>query len=540
MRNGLVICCMFLVFASCAKMVTPDGGAIDRIAPKSERCEPPQNSLNFKDKGFVVEFDEYIVLDNVSQKLLVSPPLKNKPEISAKLNKLYVKGLDSLTENTTYIFDFGNSITDFNEGNRLDNFKYAFSTGSQIDTLSYQGRVLEGFSLKTVADKYVLLFSDTVLANIYAKPCDYITKTDSSGRFSFSNLADRKYRILVLDDQNQNKMYDLPTESMGFSDFAVSPYLLDSATMAEAKNNVVIYETKKQETQSILRSWFSDKGVFNIAFALPSADNITLDIIKPESEKDIMKEFSPNLDTLRLYSTSPAGFDSIILKVSQADFKEEIVAGRKASKKKSDGEECFSFRSLVRDTLHFFDMTCLSATMPLEDYKFNARLLSGNDTLGVEISRAERLNDFYILDGLEKGRSYTLIIDSATVKDISGRANCAFESKFYLSKESDYGRIVLNYENETSLQTPHIFVLCDLGGKVLRQIAKRAGRGEVVFDNLGEGKYKIKAVVDENGDREWTGADFGNAIRAEKTIWFDKILSVRPSWDMEEQWKIFE
>ena len=147
-----------LLFAACARIVTPSGGAVDRIPPKEMNATPKQNSLNFKDRGFVVEFDEYIVLDNVNQKLLVSPPLRVKPEISAKLKKLYVKGLDSLAENTTYIFDFADAITDFNEGNRLKNFKYAFSTGSQIDSLFYEGRVVEGFSLKNVADKLVLLY----------------------------------------------------------------------------------------------------------------------------------------------------------------------------------------------------------------------------------------------------------------------------------------------------------------------------------------------------------------------------------------------
>ncbi len=539
MKNGLVICCICLALASCAKMVTPDGGAIDRTAPKQTECIPAQNSLGFKSDNFVVEFDEYIVLDNVSQKLLVSPPLKTKPEISAKLNRLYVKGLDSLAENTTYIFDFADAIRDFNEGNRLSNFKYAFSTGNAIDTLYYAGRVLEAYSLKGVAEKYVLLYSDTILANIYDKPCDYITRTDSTGGFVFSNLADKKYRILVLDDKNQNQRYDLPTEGVGFSEFTVTPYALDSASLANAQYNMVYYEDAKQETQSIIRTWFSDKGVFNIAFALPVYEKFTWKLIKPESKGEVLEEFSPNLDTLRFYSTSPTGFDSIILNIEQGDFKEEIVAGRKASKRKSEEGECFSFGSLAKDTLHFFNRTCLSSTLPLADHKFNARLVKENDTMIVEILRAENLNDFYISEDLEKGRNYTLIIDSAAIKDISGRVNCGFETEFYLSKEADYGSISLSYQDSNHIDTPHIFVLCDLSGKELKQMPQKSGSGQVVFDNLRQGKYRIKVVVDKNGDRKWTGADFSKSKGAERVMWFEKILSVRSSWEVEEQWIIF-
>ena len=253
-----------LLFAACARIVTPSGGAVDRIPPKEMNATPKQNSLNFKDRGFVVEFDEYIVLDNVNQKLLVSPPLRVKPEISAKLKKLYVKGLDSLAENTTYIFDFADVITDFNEGNRLKNFKYAFSTGSQIDSLFYEGRVVEGFSLKNVADKLVLLYADTVLANLYDKDCDYITRTDSTGHFSFSNLAAGTYRLLILDDKNQNKRYDLPSEGVGFSRYAVMPYAKDSTDTVSRKDNLFFYEDAMGSVQSVTDARFSAKGVFSV------------------------------------------------------------------------------------------------------------------------------------------------------------------------------------------------------------------------------------------------------------------------------------
>ena len=118
MKKAVIVLAICFLISACAKIVTPSGGAIDRIPPKQLKSYPEQNSLNFKEREFVIEFDEYIVLDNVMQNLLVSPPLKVKPEVNAKLKKLYVKGLDSLSENTTYIFDFGNSFNSRN-GNHI-------------------------------------------------------------------------------------------------------------------------------------------------------------------------------------------------------------------------------------------------------------------------------------------------------------------------------------------------------------------------------------------------------------------------------------
>ena len=90
MKKVFVAIAVCFLFAACAKIVTPSGGAVDRIPPKQLKSYPEQNSLNFKEREFVIEFDEYIVLDNVMQNLLVSPPLKVKPEVNAKLKKVYV------------------------------------------------------------------------------------------------------------------------------------------------------------------------------------------------------------------------------------------------------------------------------------------------------------------------------------------------------------------------------------------------------------------------------------------------------------------
>mgnify|MGYP004458439749 FL=1 len=527
-----------LLFAACARIVTPSGGAVDKVPPKEIKSIPKQNSLNFKDKGFVVEFDEYIVLDNVNQKLLVSPPLKVKPEITAKLKKLYVKGLDSLTENTTYIFDFADAITDFNEGNRLKNFKYAFSTGSQIDSLFYEGRVLEGFSLKNIADKLVLLYADTVLANLYDKDCNYITRTDSSGHFSFSNLAAGTYRLLVLDDKNQNKRYDLPSEGVGFSRYGVIPYHKDSTDTVSRKENIFFYEDVKDSIQSVIDTRFSAKGVFTLVFARPLNKDFTFDFIKPANIEQIKYELSENRDTVSFFAGMGVNFDTIDLHIADGDFKDEITKFAVAGKKKKAEESCFRFRNLQKDSVHYFDRKFLTAGMPLDTESIPASIVSGNDTLETVLKRCEGLTKYCLSEDLEKGRQYKLIIDSGVVRDLTGISNDFFETTFYLTQEADYGRFMLNFEDSAFVDRPHIFYLCDMKAEILKQINVSEGKGSIVFDRIRQGIYKVKLVLDENANGQWDGASFKEGKPSERILMFDKPVSIRKSWDTEENWTI--
>ena len=66
----------------------------------------------------------------MKQEPLILPTTASK-FITIKIN-------DTLQPNTTYSFNFGQSIADNNEGNPFNQFKYVFSTGDHIDSLSHK------------------------------------------------------------------------------------------------------------------------------------------------------------------------------------------------------------------------------------------------------------------------------------------------------------------------------------------------------------------------------------------------------------------
>lgn len=537
MKKVFVAIAVCFLFAACAKIVTPSGGAIDRIPPKQLKSYPEQNSLNFKEREFVIEFDEYIVLDNVMQNLLVSPPLKVKPEVNAKLKKVYVKGLDSLAENTTYIFDFGNSICDFNEGNRLNGFKYSFSTGDYIDTMIFEGRVLEGFTMKPIADKYVMLFKDTLFSSLYDNDCAYITKTDSNGWFAFSNIANSDYRVLVLDDKNQNKRYDLPTESIGFSEYAVNSYAKDSLSFEKKKKNHIFYEQVIDTVQKIVTSKFLSKSVFLLSFSNPLSQKVNIDILNKDKVGDVLYEFSEQRDTVYVFSCSPSGFDNLDIKIKDGACEEEVSLVNTAKGKRSNGPSCFGFELLKRDSVDYYNVLLLRTALPLKTKEVSAKLIDETDTTILSLL-SDEFRRLSLPDGLQEGKKYKLIVDSASVENIAGEKNCKFSLDFYLTKKTDYGQLVLNCTDSLFASVPHLFYLCDVKSNVLQVVRTEDGQNEVLFENIKEGNYRVKCVLDVNGNGKWDRMDFGNAKQGEKTTMFDKVVSIRKAWIVEENWNI--
>jgi len=222
----------FIIIASCAKVSSPAGGPRDEQPPRVLDSQPENGSVNFKGRSFNITFDEYFILDNIDQTLLISPPLIKKPLIKTRGKSLVVElhEKEELNDNMTYSFNFLSSIKDLNENNPLENFKYVFSTGPMIDSLSITGHIYDAFNLEAGEEILVMLhseMSDTMPAT--ALP-DYITRALDNGKFRIDNIAEGEYKIYGLKDDNNNKLYDLPSEAFAF---------LDSSIYINAENNYI-------------------------------------------------------------------------------------------------------------------------------------------------------------------------------------------------------------------------------------------------------------------------------------------------------------
>ena len=202
----------------CAQIGAPTGGPRDTIPPRLLRATPPQNSTNFRGNKVTLTFNEYVLLDDIQNNVIISPVQKNNPVIDYKLKTVTVKLKDSLLPNTTYAINFGNAIKDNNEGNPIKNLTYVFSTGNSIDSLQQTGKVIIAETGKTDSSLMAMLYRSTDDSAVQKRKPNYIARVRGDGSFSFNNLSAGNYKIYALKDGDGGKTYNSKTEIFAFAD----------------------------------------------------------------------------------------------------------------------------------------------------------------------------------------------------------------------------------------------------------------------------------------------------------------------------------
>ena len=216
------------LISSCAKTGRPDGGPKDELAPLFVTSKPPYETINFTSKEIELRFNEFIKLKDLNKQLVVSPPLKNPllvtPQGTAS-KFLKIEILDTLALNTTYIFNFGNAIEDNNESNKLEGFKYVFSTGSYIDSLETTGTVTDAFLDKKPKKTNIVLYRlDSIFTDsiIYKEKPNYVTTALDTTKFNFTNLKKGKYLLLALEENSSDYIFNPQTDKIGFYSDTIS------------------------------------------------------------------------------------------------------------------------------------------------------------------------------------------------------------------------------------------------------------------------------------------------------------------------------
>ena len=196
-----------LLVVSCASMAQPDGGEYDEIPPKVVSCSPADRSAGIQTRKARITFDEYVKLENASEKVIVSPPQIEPANIRADGKRIKIDLNDTLKPNTTYTIDFGDAIEDNNEGNPMGNYTYSFSTGDDIDTMEVAGTVLNAQDLEPVKGTLVGLYpADENLTDstFLTTPFSRVSRTNGSGRFAIKGVKRGYYKVFALDETSSS------------------------------------------------------------------------------------------------------------------------------------------------------------------------------------------------------------------------------------------------------------------------------------------------------------------------------------------------
>jgi hypothetical protein len=216
-----LILVFIVIVAACAKISSPSGGPKDRTPPVVVKSIPVNGARNFKGNKLEIVFNEYVVLDNINEKFMVSPPMKKKPKVLIKGKAVEVEFDDKLKDSTTYTFYFQDGIKDLNEGNILQNYQFVISTGPVIDSLSVTGNIYNAFDLNVPEKTEALLYRELADSAVVKHLPEYISRVDQDGYFRIDNVRPGIYRLYGLKDEDNSKNYNRPDEEFAFMDSTV-------------------------------------------------------------------------------------------------------------------------------------------------------------------------------------------------------------------------------------------------------------------------------------------------------------------------------
>ena len=521
-----LICLTF----SCAKTGRPDGGPKDENAPLFVTAKPPYESTNFNKKEIKLNFDEYIVLKELNKQLVVSPPMKNPPLITPQGTPsefLKIEIIDTLKLNTTYIFNFGNAIQDNNEGNQLENFKYVFSTGDYIDSLTTFGSVKDANLLETPRSVNVLMyrldstFNDSI---IYKRKPDYVTSTLDTTNYTFTNLRKGKYLLLALKEPLNDYIFNPKTDKIGvYKNYIQLPK--DSIL----ENSLVLF--KEEQPFEFARAKETKKGKIEFGFyGDPKAMKVRLLSKTPEQFKSIAK-FDTEKDTLNYWFT-PLETDSLNFTVTNKEFIDTITV--RLRKKKIDSLIVSASTSNILDLRDTFFIRSNTPIVKIDTTKIN---LFDKDTLAVNytINRSKTENKIAVIFDKKPKNNYKLLIYKNALTDIFEVANDSTTYAFKTNEIEDYGRITIKVEN---LKSKNVIIEL-LSGKNQDKLIERrfiTSSSQLVFDLLKPMKYTVRAIIDENKNNKWDTGSYLKKQMPEKIIYHEAInnYALRANYFVEE------
>ena len=533
MKNLVYILFSLIILFGCAKRGNPTGGPKDSIPPVLVNASPKLNTTNFDSEEIRLTFDEWIKLDKAQDQLIISPPLEKssyeiKP-LSGVTKKVFLKFLDSLTPETTYTINFGNSIQDNNENNPLTFFSYTFSTGETIDSLYIRGNTKDGFSQES--DEFVSLqlyrvdslFKDSI---IFKDKPTYIANTLDSTNYRFQNLKEGKYLIIALKDFDNNYLFDPLIDKIGFIDSLITL----------PRDSVIDLKLFKEETNII---W--DKPHFINSEKIGFGYYGKLDLNKIKIESNIPDSVNyvfikeKETDTLNLW-LSRNSFDSLNFSLIENDTTKLTTV--KFDRKTDSLIDSLNISPKTVNVIHLKESFKISSNIPLNEIEDSLITIRDIDSLIVPFSTSinDRLDEIDINFEVSPSDNYSIFIKPRAIKDIRGTENDTLQYNVVSQTLEDYGNVFLDVI--TNNDSKYILHLIDSSSNIIREFNNVNSNSTIIFDYIRPGKYTFRLIEDINSNDIWDTGNYLKQVQPEPVYYFPSELDVRANWDLNETFNL--
>ena len=521
---------LYTLFFSCATPTTPTGGPRDENPPVIDTAlSTPNFQTKFLKQNISLTFNEWVMLEDVFNQVIISPPLQHKPEIYIKKKSVIIAWdeREILRENVTYTFNFGESVKDLTEKNPAEKLRFVFSTGEFIDSLTLSGKVIDATDGKPLEKIRVMLYASQTDSVVKTQKPLYLSITDKEGRFKMENVRSDTFSLFALEDINFNYKFDLANERIGFPDslLYLNQNLSDSLVLQVFQEKPLL-----RLNATDLKSYGVVKALFN---QTPEKILVFTDTLAPFLYKEYVKDtlklwynpalvknpwqlrlqngvnsfdtinFNPpasiqNMGNLRLENTPESGISRFTLKPGEPIpiFLSRPVFSANASK-----------IIQVKDSLPPSD------TLFFEQDTVNPRLIS--------------------LHGRwQEGNTYKLTLPPGTIEDIYGKTTDSLKFTISIGKTEDYGNLAVKFSLIDSAMD-YIIQIIDDSQRIFyeNQVHGRSPEN-LSLKLLSPGKYTLKVIKDENNNGIWDTGNLLNHRQPEK-IALIPVEEIKANWDVE-------
>jgi hypothetical protein len=541
---------VLLFTGRCANVAQgPEGGPKDSIPPVLLTTIPEYLATNQKPKQIRVVFNEYVQIKEAAKNVTVSPPSLRRPEVRTRGKGIQVRFEDTLRSNTTYVIDFGEAISDLNEGIPFSAFRYVFSTGPVIDSMMLTGKVFNAFTREPLPKAVVCLYENYSDTAIYKTLPDVIARADSWGYFTLQNIKPVAYHMVAFDDKNNNYRYDTGAEMLAFEDSLVIPgnvvdyekvlEVIEATDTAKllarsyqwelcAFNEEVGKQFLKEHTLAGTRQLtlaFNQRHAAILSFQLNGVDSL-----------DLIRERNRFNDTLIYWITAPVVPDTLqaeitYMRTDSLDMLSPFSTKLKFQKPKKEEEETKSKKDKDKEGEEKKETLAPSITYAVENIMKNG-VAFGFSTLPTTVNPAliqlwridevdkqqkeepftwatdsVKMRQFYLHAKWQLSTQYELLVLPGAFTDVYGLANDSISKKITTDDPDKYSSIRINLTGVDSAQQIIVQLLDEKKTKVLRETMGTENK-KLQFDYLKAGTYTLRLIEDKNKNGVWDPGNY--------------------------------
>ena len=600
MKKLLYIFCMACVVVGCARMGQPDGGWFDDDPPVVIGSNPVDQSTNVSAKKITIYFDEFIKLEDATNKVIVSPPQLEMPEIKATGKRIVVELQDTLKENITYTIDFSDAISDNNEGNPLGNYTFSFSTGDRIDTMEVAGYVLDASNLEPIKGILVGLYEDLADSAFKTKPMLRVSRSDSRGHFVIKGVAPGSYRTYALKDADGDFRFGQKSEMLAFNheiyvpsskpDVRIDTIWRDSLHIETFRQTpythflpddvTLLAFTHIQTERFLLKTERKDPEKFTMFFTYGHPDlpvikglNFNADsafVIETREEQDTINYWLRdttlvNQDTLRMELTYMMT-DTLGNLVSQIDTLEVLSKIPYAKRQKELAKEIEKWQKeqeRLKKREEPYDS--IYPATPLKPSVKASQQIDPDKKIEIEMPTPLQRVDtaaihlYSMIDSAwyEAPLTFRPIPHRLRFYEIQAEWRPGIEYSLEIDSaafEDIYGHVSEAYKQGLKVKSldeystlniklsgiadslPLRVRLLNKSDAIVKDVLAKDGVAK--FEYVNPDTYYLSALIDTNGNGVWDTGDYDADRQAEAVYYYPREIEIKERWDVTQQWNL--